>query len=58
LALFLLESNLKEIFIKNPQLWRKIFGGYLTSELEPNFSLYRKALDHDHQQLQILYMKS
>jgi hypothetical protein len=38
---------LKEIFLRKPALWEKIFKQHLALEDIPNFSIYRKPFEID-----------
>ena len=39
------ENSLKEIFLRKPQYWEKIFKQHLEYESQPNFSIYRKPFE-------------
>jgi hypothetical protein len=39
------ENSLKEIFLRKPQYWEKIFKSHLDQEMQPNFSIYRKPFE-------------
>lgn len=39
------ENSLKEIFLRKPQYWEKIFKQHLEQEVQPNFSIYRKPFE-------------
>ncbi len=41
------ENSLKEIFLRKPALWEKIFKQHLALEDIPNFSIYRKPFEID-----------
>lgn len=41
------ENSLKEIFLRKPQYWEKIFKQHLEHETQPNFSIYRKPFEPD-----------
>ena len=36
---------MKEIFLRKPQYWEKIFKQHLEYESQPNFSIYRKPFE-------------
>ena len=68
------ENSLKDIFLRKPQYWEKIFKQHLEQETQPNFSIYRKPFEQEQDPsksdlcktmssetiivLHILYMKS
>ena len=41
------ENSLKEIFLRKPNFWEKIFKQHLEQEATPNFSIYRKPFEYD-----------
>lgn len=42
------ENSLKEIFLRKPQYWEKIFKQHMeVDSAQPNFSIYRKPFEPD-----------
>lgn len=41
------ENSLKDIFLRKPNFWEKIFKQHLSSEATPSFSVYRKPFEVD-----------
>ena len=41
------ENSLKDIFLRKPNYWEKVFKQHLNSESQPNFSVYRKPFEFD-----------
>ncbi len=39
------ENSLKDIFLRKPSYWEKIFKPHLEYESQPNFAIYRKPFE-------------
>ncbi len=39
------ENSLKDIFLRKPSYWEKIFKPHLEYESHPNFAIYRKPFE-------------